>query len=125
MRLDLASVLLQWAAGGLAFCWVTTRHRVVGVGYGWLLRSIYAGVAVGGVVVGVAASDAGAAAAIRDGAGAAMALAALLTLGVSAVRRKVGVTGPGSYPPLLDLAAPAVGLIAVLAASVAVADLLP
>jgi hypothetical protein len=120
LRLDLASVLLQWAAGGLFFCWVTTRHRVVGVGYGWLLRSVYGAVAVGGVVAGVVARDAGTAAAIRDGAGAVMAAAALLSLGVSASRRKAGVTGPGSYPPLLDLAAPAAGLVAVLAAAVAV-----
>ena len=91
MRLDLASVLLQWAAGGLFFCWVTTRRRVVGVGYGWLVRSIFAAVAAGGVVAGVVASDAGTATAIRDVAGAAMASAALLSLGVSAVRRKAGV----------------------------------
>jgi hypothetical protein len=120
VRLDLASVLLQWAAGGLFFCWVTTRRRVVGVGYGWLVRSIFAAVAAGGVAAGVVASDAGTATAIRDVAGAAMASAALLSLGVSAVRRKAGVEGPGSYPPLLDLAAPAVGLVAVLAAAVAV-----
>ena len=68
MRLDLASVLVQWAAGGLFFCWVTTRRRVVGVGYGWLVRSVYAAVAVGGVAAGVVASDAGTATAIRDGA---------------------------------------------------------
>jgi hypothetical protein len=120
VRLDLASVLLQWAAGGLFFGWVTTRHRVVGVGYGWLVRGVFAAVAVGGVAAGVVASDAGTAAAIRDVAGGAMAAAALLSLGVSALRRKAGVSGPGSYPPLLDLAAPAVGLIAVLAAAVAV-----
>ncbi len=118
MRLDLASVLLQWAAGGLFFCWVTTRRRVVGVGYGWLVRSVYAALAVGGVAAGVVASDAGKATAIRDAAGAVMAAAALLSLAVSAVRRKAGVTGPGAYPPLLDLAAPVAGLVAVLAAAV-------
>ena len=31
--------MLQWATGGLLFCWVTTRRREVGIGYGWLLRS--------------------------------------------------------------------------------------
>ncbi len=118
MRLDLASVLLQWAAGGLFFCWVTTRRRVVGVGYGWLVRSVYAALAVGGVAAGVVASDAGTAAEIRDAAGAVMASAALLSLAVSAVRRKAGVSGPGAYPPLLDLAAPVAGLVAVLAAAV-------
>jgi len=33
--------LLQWAVGGMAFCWFTTRRREVGVGYGWLLRGTY------------------------------------------------------------------------------------
>jgi hypothetical protein len=41
IELDAPSVLLQWATGGLLFCWVTTRRRLVGVGYGWLLRSFY------------------------------------------------------------------------------------
>ena len=30
MQLDLATVLVQWATGGLLFCWVTTRRREVG-----------------------------------------------------------------------------------------------
>ena len=38
VQLDLATVLAQWATGGLFFCWVTTRRREVGIGYGWLLR---------------------------------------------------------------------------------------
>ena len=54
IRLDAATVLLQWAAGGLAFLWVTTRHREVGLGYGWLLRSVYAVLAVGAVATGIA-----------------------------------------------------------------------
>jgi len=41
IRLDAATVLLQWSAGGLAFLWFTTRHREVGIGYGWLMRSIF------------------------------------------------------------------------------------
>ena len=41
IRLDAATVLLQWAAGGLFFLWFTTRRREVGVGYGWLLRGTY------------------------------------------------------------------------------------
>ncbi|MFM8302784.1 MAG: hypothetical protein ACKOA9_00575 [Actinomycetota bacterium] len=120
MQLDLASVLVQWAAGGLAFLWVTGRHRVVGIGYGWLLRSTFAAVAIGGVVAGVAADDAGAAAALRDGAGVAMSGAALLALVVSVVTRRGGLEGPGSFPPALDLLAPAVGLVAVVAAAVSV-----
>lgn len=119
MQLDLASVLLQWAAGGLAFLWVTTRHRVLGIGYGWLLRSTFAAVAAGGVVAGVLADDAGVAAAVRDVGGAAMAGAALLALVVSVVRRAAGLAGPGSFPPGLDLLAPSAGLVAVVAAAVA------
>ena len=41
IRLDAATVLLQWSVGGLAFLWFTTRRRQVGIGYGWLLRGIY------------------------------------------------------------------------------------
>ena len=36
--LDAASVLLQWATGGLFFLWVTTRRREVSLGYGWTMR---------------------------------------------------------------------------------------
>ncbi|MFO1536982.1 MAG: hypothetical protein ACKOVH_04020 [Actinomycetota bacterium] len=120
MRLALATVLVQWAAGGLAFGWLTTRHRVVGIGYGWLLRSTFAVLAVGGVVAGVADDDAGVAPALRDGFGAAMAVAAVAALVVSVVVRRRGTTGPGSFPPALDLVAPALGAVAVVAAAVAV-----
>ena len=48
IELDGATVLLQWATGGLAFLWVTTRRREVGLGYGWLLRSVYGVIAAGG-----------------------------------------------------------------------------
>lgn len=52
LRLDAATVLLQWSVGGLAFLWVTTRRREVGIGYGWLLRGVYGLMAVGSVVAG-------------------------------------------------------------------------
>ena len=42
VKLDGGVFLLQWATGGLLFVWVTTRRREVGLGYGWLLRSVYA-----------------------------------------------------------------------------------
>lgn len=42
---DAATVLCQWATGGLAYLWVTTRRREVGLGYGWLLRSLYGAIA--------------------------------------------------------------------------------
>ncbi len=41
MNLDLGTVLLQWATGGLVFFLWTARRSVVGVGYGWLLRGVY------------------------------------------------------------------------------------
>ncbi len=44
-RLDVPTVLLQWATGGLFFLWVTTRHRLVGLGYGWLMRGVFATIA--------------------------------------------------------------------------------
>ena len=53
IRLDAATVLLQWAVGGLAFLWFTTRRREVGLGYGWLLRGVYLLMAVAALVVGV------------------------------------------------------------------------
>ena len=39
--LDAATVMIQWATGGLAFLWVTTRTRTVGLGYGWLQRMTF------------------------------------------------------------------------------------
>ena len=43
IELDGATVLLQWAAGGWLFLWVTTRRREVGLGYGWLQRLTFLG----------------------------------------------------------------------------------
>ena len=50
--LDAASVLLQWATGGLFFLWVTGRRREVGIGYGWTMRITFGLMAAGAVVVG-------------------------------------------------------------------------
>ena len=140
MGLDAATVLLQWAVGGLAFLWVTTRRREVGIGYGWLLRAVYLVMAAGAVVAGRALD----AVAVRDLAAAGVAVAAGVTLAVSVVRRRAGVAGErerrdrrsarvtamtGSdrqvavvdrdvpeFPPWLDLVAPAVGLVGLVAA---------
>ena len=54
IRLDVATVLLQWATGGMFFCWFTTRRRIVGLGYGWLLRGTYLCFALGAFAAGVA-----------------------------------------------------------------------
>ena len=83
IRLDAATVLLQWATGGLLFLWVTTRRRQVGIGYGWLLRSVYALVAAGAVAAGRALEPV----AIRDVCAALVAVSSLGALAVSIVRR--------------------------------------
>lgn len=54
IRLDAATVLLQWATGGMLFLWFTTRRHEVSVGYGWLLRGTYAVIGAGGVAAAYA-----------------------------------------------------------------------
>ncbi len=93
MRLDVATVLLQWSTGGLLGCWVTTRRREVGLGYGWLLRSTYLVLAIGAFVAGVADSDDGTGATVRDVASLAVAGAAAVALVATIVRRRAGVRG--------------------------------
>ena len=147
IQLDGATVLLQWATGGLLFLWVTTRRREVGIGYGWLLRGVYAAMAVGALAAGVALGGSSG----RDACAALTAAAALVALTVSVVRRRAGVAGarareeriaaripastgsadrnPGTarfsvhrtgaeFPPALDLAAPIVGAVGLVFAGV-------
>src|SRR3954454_20598452 len=89
IRLDAATVLLQWATGGLAFLWVTTRRRQVGLGYGWLLRGSYLGLALGafgwGLAVGIVR--------VREVASLGVAAPPAVALGVPIARRKAGVSG--------------------------------
>ncbi len=146
IRLDAATVLLQWATGGLLFLWVTSRRRLLGIGYGWLLRSVYLVVAAGAVVAGQLTGPV----AVRDASAALVALAATVALLVSIVRRKAGVAGeralrerkearvaamlgkvgagdepvadaatagPKEFPPALDLVAPAIGIVGLVAAA--------
>ena len=89
MRLDAATVLLQWAVGGLFFLWVTTRRREVGIGYGWLLRATYAVLAAGSVAAGALLGPVP----VRDVAGVGVVLASGWALAVSVVRRRAGVAG--------------------------------
>jgi len=131
---DVATVMCQWAAGGLAYLWVTTRRQEVGLGYGWLLRSLYAVIAAIGAVTGLVFQPN----AVRDMACIAMALCAGATLVRSAVPnvptedRKAPTGDAGSdgaapaasspgrtiegFDPRWDLAAPLVGLLGVIAA---------
>jgi hypothetical protein len=138
IRLDAATVLLQWATGGLLFLWVTTRGREVGIGYGWLLRSVYVALALGAVAAGQALEPV----AVRDACAGLVALSAGVALAMSVTRRKAGVAGERArearrvarvgareverrdpnereFPPVLDLIAPAVGAVGLVAAGLA------
>jgi hypothetical protein len=149
VRLDAATVLLQWATGALLFLWITTRRREVGLGYGWLMRGIFGAMAAGSVAVGRLVPSAGRSgwAAARDVGGGLVAAAAVAALAVSVVRRKAGVAGQRAtlarrqarvgamtgierappefdatgveFPPRLDLVAPAIGAIGLVAAALA------
>lgn len=89
IRLDAATVLLQWATGGLAFLWVTTRRREVGLGYGWLLRGTFGLMALGGAYVGLRVEPLW----VREVAGVGVALATGVALAVSIARKGAGVAG--------------------------------
>jgi hypothetical protein len=147
IRLDAATVLLQWATGGLAFLWVTTRRREVSLGYGWLLRGTYGLMALGALFLG---QRYGEAVVVRDVASAGVALAAGVAMLVSIQRKAAGVAGERQrvearsarvtamtgidrqreaidedapeFPPALDLIAPIIGVIGLMAAGVAAGD---
>lgn len=140
---DAASLLLQWATGGLVFLWVTSRHRVVSLGYGWLLRGVYGVMAAGACYIGVAVIDP---LPLRDLASAGVALAAFGVLAVSVARKDAGVSGQlalaeqrsarvaamtgiereardkdasvAEFDPRLDLIAPVIGMIGVVASAI-------
>jgi hypothetical protein len=116
VRLDVASVLLQWATGGLLGLWVTQRHRMVGVGYGWLLRGVFGTLAVGAIAAGIADADHGTGATLRDVATIGLVVATAVALVVSVVRR----AAPQRIPVWIDLVAPVLGVVALLGAADAV-----
>jgi hypothetical protein len=115
IRLDAATVLLQWAAGGLLFLWVTTRRRQVGVGYGWLLRGVYLALAALALGAGARWRPDGP----RDLLAAFTIVAIAVALAVSVDRRKVGLRGRRAFPPVLDGIAAAVGMAGVVAGGIA------
>ena len=146
MKLQVSTVLIQWAAGGLFFLWVTTRRREVGIGYGWTVRITYLVMALGGAVLGRMLESDSTAALLRDAGAVGVAGGAGYALWLSFARRRAGVTGerelrraraarvaamtgiarPDRYddtvdefPPAADLLAPAVGVVALGAATVA------
>ena len=143
--LDAASVLLQWASGGLFFLWVTGRRREVGIGYGWTMRLTFGLMAGGAVVVGFLVDTEP----VREAAGMGVVVATTAAMVVSVVRRRAGVAGQrGSeerrmarvaamtgidregrtfdggpeFPPHLDLVAPIIGLVGLVAAGLAAGD---
>lgn len=89
IELEAATVLLQWAAGGMFFCWFTTRRRLVGLGYGWLLRGTYAVIAFAAAALGIAFDSNP----VRDISAIATGVACVAVLAVSIARRRAGVSG--------------------------------
>jgi hypothetical protein len=120
VRFDLATVLVQWSVGVFVAGWLTTRRRLLGTGYGWLVRSVGIVLAGGGAAAGIADADAGWGAGLRDGATVAMAGAGLVALVVSVARRRRPVEAAAGFPPALDLLAPIAGVIALVGAADAV-----
>ena len=143
--LDAASVLLQWATGGLFFLWVTGRRREVGIGYGWTMRITFGLMAAGAVVVGFLVDTEP----VREVAGMGVVVATTAAMVVSVVRRRAGVAGQRGteerrmarvaamtgidregrtfdggpeFPPHLDLVAPIIGLVGLVAAGLAAGD---
>lgn len=141
IELSAATFCLQWATGGLAFLWVTTRRREVGIGYGWLMRGTFGLIAAVGVVAGLRYD----AVPVREVAGLGVVVATGFALAVSVVRRKAGVRGERErvavksaritamtgidrdidgprddvpeFPPWLDAIAPMIGAIGLVAAA--------
>jgi hypothetical protein len=120
VRLDLASVLLGWGTGGLLGYCITTRHRVVGLGYGWLLRPVFLAMLLGSAAAGLALSDRGTGAAIRNLGAVVAALAVAGSLLSSVLRRHADLRAGDSFDRRLDLVAPAAGFVALLGAADAV-----
>ena len=74
MKLDAATVMLQWASGGMLFLWFTLRSGEISVGYGKLLRGVYSAIALIGVALGFAFDRI----LVREAAGVGLAVVALV-----------------------------------------------
>lgn len=147
MTLDASTVLLQWATGGLLFLWVTGRRREVGLGYGWLLRGTYGLMAALAAWLGWRYGEG---VPVRELASVGVVVATAAALVVSVQRRRAGVagqrdlaeqrsarvaamtgidraaapkdaTGP-EFPPHLDLVAPLIGVVGLVAAGIEAGD---
>ena len=142
IELDAASFLLQWAVGGLFFTWVTTRRREVGLGYGWTMRITFGLMAAASLLVSRFLDPVP----VRDAAAVGVVLATGFALFVSVRRKAAGVAGQrevverrsarvaamtgidrdeqrfdkeaAEFPPALDLIAPAIGIVGLVAAGI-------
>jgi hypothetical protein len=142
IELDASSFLLQWAVGGLFFTWVTTRRREVGIGYGWMMRITYGIMALASILVARWLDPVP----VRDAAAVGVVLATAFAQYVSVQRKAAGVRGQREvverrsarvaamtgidrdeqrfdketpeFPPALDLIAPAIGVVGLVAAGI-------
>ena len=148
ISLDAATVLLQWATGGMLFCWFTTRRRIASLGYGWLLRGVYFCFAAGALAAGLAFGVVP----VREAASVGVMIACAVALVVSVRRKAAGVSGAREeydrrservaamtgidrtvdapsgdrldapsgpeFPPVLDLVPAAIGAVGLVAAAV-------
>ncbi len=142
INFEASTFFLQWAVGGGFFLWVTSQQRLVGLGYGWTNRSIYISIAAISLVMGLSTG----AVWVREISTLLFLAAMFFSLIVSVVRRKAGVEGQKAlkdsraervsemlgrsnlrenndnelkeYPPILDLLAPCLGLIGLVAGSI-------
>jgi hypothetical protein len=146
ISLDIATFLLQWSVGGLFYLWVTTRRREVSLGYGWLLRGVFGTMAVGAAVVGFryGSQPVREISALLTAAGASLALWSSWVhraAGVELQRERVQVRSArvaemtgierdeqrfdpsvGEFDPRLDLIAPVVGAVGLLAGGAVAGD---
>ena len=146
ISLDIATFLLQWSVGGLFYLWVTTRRREVSLGYGWLLRGVFGVMSLGAALTGLRYGLQP----VREISALAAATATGFALWSSWVHRAAGVehqrdlvqkrstrvaemtgidreqprfdTSVGEFDPRLDLIAPIVGAVGLLAGGLMAGD---
>lgn len=104
IRLDAATVMHQWAVGGMLFLWFTTRRGVAGPGYAMLLRIVYAVFAIVAVALGIRYGVVP----VREVSAALVAIACIATVRTKNSR--------------LDLIAPLVGVPGLIAGALVAAD---
>ena len=138
-----STFLLQWATGGLLFLWVSGKTRLIGLGYGWTTRITY--MAIAGI--GLAVAFVGETIWVREISSIGLLISTKVALVVSIFRRKAGVQGQRQlkesrssrvaamlgnniqdrtdhaeyqkeFPPNLDLVAPCIGAIGLIAGAI-------